>query len=100
MINIIQQFEDGTLKTPSGELVTSRRLAVLMDAEQPQKGVAGEGTGADTRAAIRAKLEQGFTHEDIANDIGRDVSIIGKILSGEVANPPYDLAAKIRASTK
>ena len=61
------------------------------------KGGQGKKTGPKTRKAIRDKLKQGATLEEIGMAVGRDDSTIGAILNGVVKNPPNGLAGKIRS---
>lgn len=65
-------------------------------AEKPQKGVAGKNTGAATRAAIAAQKRQGKTTGAIAIAAMRSESTINNIASGNIKNPPKNLAVKIR----
>lgn len=63
-----------------------------------EKGEEGEGTGAAARKAIRAKEKQGLTQEQIGKIARRSASVIGAILSGEIANPPSEVARRLNAS--
>jgi len=63
---------------------------------KPKKGVAGKHTGAKTRKAISAAKKRGATTKQIARAGMRSVSTINNIASGNIKNPPRNLAAKIR----
>lgn len=62
---------------------------------KPKKGVAGKNTGSKTRKAIAAKKKSGSTTKQIAKAAMRSDSVISAIASGEIKNPPANLAAKI-----
>jgi len=64
-------------------------------ASKPKKGVAGKNTGAKARKAIRKQVKKGSTLKQIGTATGRDDGTIGRIESGEIKNPPADLAAKV-----
>jgi hypothetical protein len=67
----------------------------------PKKGVPGKNTGAAARAAIRAAQRKGMTLEQIGNIANRSESVISAIKSGEIKNPPRNVASNIRKrSTK
>lgn len=66
---------------------------------KPKKGVAGKNTGGKTRAAISRKQKAGATVKQIARAAMRKPSTINNIASGNIKNPPRDLAGKI-AKTK
>jgi predicted transcriptional regulator len=61
----------------------------------PKKGVAGNKTGAKTRAAIKKAESKGSTQKQIAKAAMRNPSTISDIKTGEIKNPPANLAAKI-----
>lgn len=61
-----------------------------------KKGVAGKGTGSSARAAIQKAIDGGHTLEEIGRAAGRDASTISAIRSGEIKNPPPELADAIR----
>lgn len=63
---------------------------------KPKKGVAGKNTGKSARAAIRAARARGATTADIARAANRSASTISQIESGEIENPPANLAANVR----
>lgn len=63
------------------------------------KGDEGSGTGQATRSAIRAKLDQGCSLEEIGRKTNRTGGTISDILSGEIKNPPSGLASQIRGIT-
>jgi len=65
------------------------------DEEKPKKGVAGKNTGAKARAAIRKAKARGATTKTIAEATNRDDSTIQGIASGEIKNPPSDLADNV-----
>ena len=65
-------------------------------AKKPMKGVAGKGTGAAARKAIATKKKGGCTTAQIARAARRDPSTILAIASGEIKNPPANLAGNIR----
>ncbi len=62
----------------------------------PKKGVAGKNTGGKTRAAIKSKKRAGSSVKQIAKAGMRHPSTIQSISSGEIKNPPRNLAGKIR----
>lgn len=64
-------------------------------AKAGKKGSQGKGTGGKTRKAIRNKKKSGCSNEEIGKMVNRDGSTIGKILSGEVKNPPKGLSTAI-----
>lgn len=61
----------------------------------PKKGVAGKKTGAKTRKAIASKKKAGSTTKQIAKAAMRSESVISAIASGDIKNPPSNLAGKI-----
>ena len=63
---------------------------------KPKKGVAGKNTGSATRKAISAKKRAGSTTKQIARAANRSTSTIGNIATGNIKNPPKNLAGKIR----
>ena len=63
---------------------------------KPKKGVAGKNTGGTTRKAISAKKKSGSTTKQIAKAAMRSESVISAIASGDIKNPPANLAGKIR----
>lgn len=63
-----------------------------------EKGDEGDDTGARTRRAIRAKMKQGLTQVEIGKIARRDPSVIGAILSGEIKNPPSEVAKRLNKS--
>ena len=65
-------------------------------AKKPKKGVPGTKTGAAARKAIRAKVKSGCSLAEIGNMANRDASTISAILSGEIKNPPANLAGNVR----
>jgi len=68
-------------------------------AKKQKKGDVGKGTGAATRSAIKKKVNQGATLDDIGKKTNRDASTIGAILGGRIKNPPKGLAGQV-AKTK
>lgn len=62
------------------------------------KGDEGDDTGARTRRAIRTKMKEGLTQVEIGKIARRDPSVIGAILSGEIANPPSEVARRLNAA--
>lgn len=66
-----------------------------MAKKKQMKGDIGKGTGAATRRAIKTKVKQGATLEDIGRKANRDSSTIGDILGGRIKNPPAGLASQI-----
>ena len=60
-----------------------------------EKGIAGEGTGAAAKKAIRAKEKEGLTHEQMGKIVRRHPSVIGAILNGEIENPPSEIARRL-----
>ena len=70
-------------------------------APAPKKGIAGKNTGGKTRLAITDKMKAGSTTKQIARAAMRSTSTINNIASGNIKNPPRNLAGKIRkAKTK
>lgn len=67
-------------------------------AKAPKKGVAGKKTGGATRKAIAARKKAGSTTKQIARAAMRKPSTINNIASGNIKNPPKNLAGKIRKS--
>jgi len=63
---------------------------------KPMKGVAGKKTGGKARAAIKAQKKKGSTTKQIAAATRRDPSTISDIASGEIKNPPKNLAANVK----
>jgi hypothetical protein len=64
-------------------------------AKKQSKGDVGKGTGAATRRAIKTKVNQGATLDQIGKKTNRDASTIGAILGGRIKNPPKGLASQI-----
>lgn len=64
--------------------------------DAPQKGVAGKGTGAKTREAIRTAQMAGCSLKEIADASDRSVSVISAIKAGTIKNPPSDVAGDIQ----
>ena len=62
----------------------------------PKKGVAGKSTGGAARSAIRAAKSRGATNASIGRATGRSASTISSIASGDIKNPPRNLAANVR----
>jgi len=65
-------------------------------AKRPRKGVAGKKTGGAARRAIRAAEKRGATIIQIARAARRSPSTISAIKSGEIKNPPRNLAGNVR----
>lgn len=65
-------------------------------AKHPKKGVAGKKTGASTRKAISNRKKAGSSTKQIARAAMRSESTINNIASGNIKNPPRNLASKIR----
>jgi orotate phosphoribosyltransferase len=70
-----------------------------MAAKKPQKGVAGKNTGGAARKAIRAAEAKGKTVKQIASSARRSPSVVSAIKSGEIKNPPSNVAKNIRKGT-
>ena len=67
------------------------------------KGEAGKKTGGSARRAISAAKKRGSTTAQIARAARRSESTISAIESGEIKNPPKELAgmiAKAKATKK
>lgn len=62
---------------------------------KPEKGVAGENTGAKARAAIKTAKARGATNKSIGRASNRDPDTIRQIESARIENPPADVAAKV-----
>lgn len=69
-------------------------------AEKPEKGIAGVGTGAKTRAAISEAQKAGCSLEEIGDLADRSPDTLSQIKSGRIKNPPSDLAKKIQDACK
>ncbi len=67
-----------------------------MAAKKPMKGVAGKGTGAKARKAIKSANKRGATDKDVGRATNRSASTISQIKSGDIKNPPKNLAANAR----
>lgn len=65
-------------------------------AHAPKKGVAGKKTGGAARKAIKARKAAGSTTAQIARAANRKPSTISNIESGNIKNPPKNLAASVR----
>ena len=65
-------------------------------AKKPMKGVAGKGTGAAARKAIRSKVNMGCTMAEIGRMAKRSPGTISAILSVVIKNPPKNLAGNVR----
>ena len=65
-------------------------------AKKPMKGVAGKNTGAKTRAAINSAQKKGCTLKEIGAASNRSPSVISAIKSGDIKNPPADVAAAVQ----
>jgi hypothetical protein len=65
-------------------------------AKKPMKGTAGKKTGGAARKAIRAKVSKGCTMAEIGKMAKRSPGTISAILSGEIKNPPKNLAGNVR----
>lgn len=66
----------------------------------PKKGVAGKGTGAAARSAIRTAQAKGMSLEQIGNIANRSESVISAIKSGDIKNPPRNVASNIRKKSR
>lgn len=64
--------------------------------KKPKKGVAGKNTGAAARKAIITAQKKGMTLEEIGNIANRSASVISAIKTGEIKNPPRNVASNIR----
>ena len=67
-----------------------------MKTAAPKKGVAGNKTGGKARKAIAAKKKAGSTTKQIASAAKRSESVISAIASGEIKNPPANVASNIK----
>ena len=63
--------------------------------KKAKKGVAGNGTGGKARAAIARARRKGSTTAQIARAARRSPSTINSIESGEIKNPPANLATNV-----
>jgi len=63
---------------------------------KPKKGTAGHGTGGTARKAISAAKSRGASTKSIARAAGRKPSTINNIASGNIRNPPRNLAKNVR----
>ena len=65
-------------------------------AKHPRKGIAGKGTGGAARTAIRTARKRGCTSKTIGRAANRSPSTINNIASGNIRNPPRNLAGNVR----
>lgn len=68
--------------------------------KKPMKGTVGKNTGGKTRAAIKAAQSKGCTLKQIAKGSNRSVDTISAINSGDIKNPPSNVAASIVKACK
>ncbi len=71
-------------------------MATRAKGKAPKKGVAGRGTGGAARKAISSAKKRGATTKSIAKAAGRKASTINQIASGNIKNPPRNLAKNVR----
>ncbi len=71
-------------------------MATRAKGKAPKKGVAGRGTGGTARKAIRAAKKRGASTPAIARAARRKPSTINNIASGNIKNPPKNLAKNVR----
>lgn len=60
------------------------------------KGIPGKNTGPSARRAIRAARKRGLTTKQIARAARRSTSVINAIENNVIANPPAEVARRIR----
>jgi hypothetical protein len=63
---------------------------------KPKKGVAGTNTGGTARKTIAAARKKGASTKAIASAAMRSPDTITLIETGQIKNPPSDLAGKVR----